>query len=274
LLPNQIWCDSLQKPRPKAAQEYNVHYDACSVPLHRQADVYAALSVAKKLQTENELSMSWATVYASLPVLRVTLVRDPFSWLMSKYSWSIKKTQAATCEDLHSGIYGGKDDLAGARPQSMMMDSTDAGWIRRMSLGHIFYLCGQDCVIRYAAGQASIQDLENQAEGNLRNSFAVVGILEETDTFYEMVSARVGYIDTSLNPHIRGDKHKRPPLAALSKCKAKFAVPEHRKWMKDHSPEVAALWRLYQVAMEVNRFHLEELRSCSSLPLGRNVTEH
>ena len=30
---------------------------------------------------------SWAPVYASLPVLRVTMTRDPFSWLASKYLW-------------------------------------------------------------------------------------------------------------------------------------------------------------------------------------------
>jgi hypothetical protein len=149
------------------------------------------------------------------------------------------------------------------------MDSTAAGWIRRMSLGYILYICGEDCMIRYAAGQASIQDLEKQAEGNLRNSFAVIGILEETDTFYEMVSARVGYIDTSLNPHVQGARHKSNTNKALAKCKDKFANPKQRQWMRNNSPEVAALWRLYQVAIEVNRFQLEELRSCSSLPLGR-----
>lgn len=107
--------------------------------------------------------MSWATVYASLPVLRVTVVRDPFSWLMSKYSWHFNnRNKTVNCEDLEGGIHGGKNELVGARPQLIEMGSVAAGWIRRMSLGYIMYLCGQDCIIRYAAGQSSIQDLEKK----------------------------------------------------------------------------------------------------------------
>ena len=34
-----------------------------------------------------------------------------------------------------------------------------------------------------------------QANENLRHSFAVVGVLERTDRFYEMVRGRVAYLD-------------------------------------------------------------------------------
>jgi hypothetical protein len=175
--------------------------------------------------------MSWATVYASLPVLRVTVVRDPFSWLMSKYSWhfNYRTNKTVNCDDLEGGIHGGKNELVGARQQLIGMDSVAAGWIRRMSLGYIMHVCGQPRLHYSVCGRTIINPrFGKKAVGNLRNSFSVVGILQDTDTFYEMVSARVGYIDTSLNPQVQGPQHRSRTSEALSKCKVKLSAPEHR----------------------------------------------
>jgi hypothetical protein len=270
LKPTGVWCNS-RKPSRRAQNpwEYAAWYDECSVPLQRQVDARAAIAIAKNLQQEDISSFS--AVYASLPVLRVTVVRSPFSWLMSKYAWHWRRNQNVTCENLRDGVHGGATHLQGSRPQLIDMDTTSEGWIRRMSLGHIIYLCGEDCMMRYSTGTSNLQDLERQAEENLRHSFAVVGLLDESETFYEMLTARVGYIDTSLNPDVRGNKHHSSNLPAIEKCKKLFTQVSTEKWLVNASPEVAVLHRLYKVAKEVNRFQLNELRSCSSLPLGRNT---
>ena len=127
-------------------------------------------------------------------------------------------------------------------------------------------------MVRYAAGTATLADLERQAEGNLRHSFAVVGLLEDTSTFFEMISARVGYMNTSLNPAVIGGDHKSRNDTAIFRCKTMFADPAVQEKMMRMCPELASLYRLYKVAVEVNRFQLEELRTCSDLPLGRNGT--
>jgi hypothetical protein len=124
------------------------------------------------------------------------------------------------------------------------------------------YLCGEDCIVRYAAGTATLEDLEFQAEGNLRQAFAVVGILEQVDTFYEMITARVQYMNTSLNANVRGARHSTQNKES-NQCKARFEDPDFQAKLLELSPELRALNRLYGVAKEVNHFQLQELRECS-----------
>ena len=64
------------------------------------------------------------------------------------------------------------------------------GWVARFALIYLFYLCGNDCMIRYelsllhsststsSSRLLMLKELEQQAIYNLRNSFSVVGILE------------------------------------------------------------------------------------------------
>jgi hypothetical protein len=73
----------------------------------------------------------------------------------------------------------------------------EIGWMRGWALEYIFYLCGEDCVVRFHGGISDLADIENQAEENLRRSFAVVGLLNETDIFFDMIDARVQYLNTS-----------------------------------------------------------------------------
>jgi hypothetical protein len=270
LKPNQTWCDSHNLEFPKNHTVYNEVYQNCSIPLQQQVDMRATSAVAKKLKLQEDSSLSISSpVYASLPVLRVTLIRNPFSWLMSKYAWHRSKKQTPKCLDFQDAFQAG-------RPYNIShqaINRLDPGWAWKMSLGYIIYLCGEDCMVRYAAGTATLEDLERQAEQNLRHGFAVVGLLEETDIFYEMISARIGYIDTSLNLHVGGSKHQSLTNEAIDECKAKFSNSSVQETLLQMSPELAALHRLYEVAVEVNRFQLEELRTCSSLPLGRNMTQ-
>ena len=272
---NQIWCDSKNLSRPWSKKDYERLYPSCSVPLQRKADARAALSVARKLGLETDIT-DWSSVYASMPVLRATLIRDPFTWPISKFAWHTNKTDSYVCDQpvtIVNGVPNYFKGSRGAQPHLIGMNDGKPGWLKRMSLGYIFYLCGEDCFVRYAGGAATLEDLERQAENNLRRGFAVVGLMEEVDLFYEMLTARIGYLNTSLNPNVKGSKHESRRDPQISRCRKLFATESFRKTLLDASPELAALVRLYHVAREVNRVQLEELRSCSSLPLGRNIDD-
>jgi hypothetical protein len=269
---NETWCEvqNTSIEFPKNHTVYERVYETCSKPMQKDVDVRAVSAVAKKLEIHKDKLSVWTPVYASLPVLRVTVVRDPFAWLMSKYAWSIQHTRKQfNCHDLHDAFVAGRPYIVSHKG----MNAITPGWAWKMSLGFIISLCGEDCMVRYAAGTSTLEDLERQAEQNLRHSFAVVGLLDNLETFYEMVTARVGYMDTSRNPQVRGPKHSLASTKSMKRCTDLFFNATVQEQLLRESPELAALHRLYQVAVEVNRFQLEELRTCSSLPLGRNMTE-
>ena len=266
LLPNHTWCAAKGSSRLVHAKTYKSDYEECSIPLQHEVDTKALVTLNDQLSTNNDTQVitSWAPLYASLPLLRVTVMRDPFSWLISKYFWHLSKEDikdGSTCDEIEKAV---ERHLGNARSHKVQMDNSGPGWINRMCLGYIMYLCGEDCIVRYAAGTATLTDLELQAEGNLRQSFAVVGILEEVDTFYEMLTARVQYMNTSLNPHVRGAKHTTGSSPEIVKCKARFQDINIQAKLLELSPELRALNRLYQVGKEVNRFQLKELQECSS----------
>ncbi|KAL7564247.1 hypothetical protein ACA910_012274 [Epithemia clementina (nom. ined.)] len=56
---------------------------------------------------------AWSQFYAQLPVLRVVMIREPFSWLASKYAWHNLSEAGAVCDNVawatagagHSNIY-------------------------------------------------------------------------------------------------------------------------------------------------------------------------
>ena len=121
----------------------------------------------------------------------------------------------------------------------------------------------QDCSIRYLKGISNVSDLEKQAEGNLRLSIAVVGLLEDMDTFYEMLSDRVAYLNTSAVA-VEGSRHSTSS-EAKNACKNKFKEPNFQRELMERSEAIAAIVRLYKVAQEVNKFQREELSKCRNI---------
>lgn len=270
LLPNSTWCSSKNESRPTDFRSYERNYEECSIPLQREVDAKTIHVLAQQLgDKESRVITSWTPLYASLPVLRVTVMRDPFSWLLSKYFWHRSAEDIAknsTCHNLEDAIL--KKPGMHRKPELNMNDS-GVGWISRMALGYIMYLCGEDCVVRYAAGTATFLDVERQAESNLRQAFAVVGILEDgLQTFYEMLNARVQYIDTSLNPSVKGFTHRTSRSSESLACRNLFQQPDFREKLLERSPELRVLNRLYHVAKEVNAFQLNELQQCSGGETG------
>ena len=248
---------------------YEKYYDCAQQHLEPAADQLDADTRQQHFPIRDEKDIpiiqgrAWGQMYASLPVTRVTVLREPMSWLRSKYAWhKIGKIHNYTC-----------DDIATATDLETYTDLHDAirpGWVRKLALQYIFYLCGEDCHTRMELGKATLPEIESQAAYNLRHSFAVVGLLEDQDTFFEMIHARVDYMDMHLITNVTDDgTHKSN---ADLHCSARFKDPQFQQVLIAASPELASLMRLYEIGVEVNRFQRQELQQCSGTPLAAPTT--
>ena len=168
------------------------------------------------------------------------------------------------------------------------MEHLVKGWGTQAALEYILYLCGEHCAGHYQSIQKRFEEdgdrnsdrdkimqkeqraylnmMEDQAAYNLRNSFAVVGVLHKADDFYDMISRRVHYLDLSLNPSVKGETHISGGGEEVKRCDQVFNDQSFRDKVMEESPEIAALARLYQVGLEVNTFQRRELDQCSTLP--------
>jgi len=208
---------------------------------------------------------SWSPMYASLPVLRVTMTREPFSWLASKFQWHGIGDEGKPWKKL---TYDNIEEMT-ARPdggfERHLMKQNGPGWANHFALKAIMMLCGEDCVVRYIQGSATLKDIERQAEENLRHSFAVVGLLTETESFYDMVSVRVAYMaNLTQNAYLAGKGGSHTTQKGGKEVKAKYADPSFQKQLISASPEIAALERLFRVSVKVNQFQMKELQNCPS----------
>mmetsp|Transcript_11867 Transcript_11867/g.22827 ORF Transcript_11867/g.22827 Transcript_11867/m.22827 type:complete len:679 (-) Transcript_11867:416-2452(-) len=357
---NPDWCpyEGEGLARPHNGRQYKNRLLTCQVPLSHAVDHYAHRLLDELQQASarglpqhphhhkpsNHLDFTlpagtgedWSFVYASLPVLRTTIIREPWSWLVSKFFWmgnwhlhdlecdsivqavsldgqSRSKRRRRRLLEEHADDYaeeeekeedgwlpfgdkyngdGGEeeeDEQSGNRqdqdadhsqneqprkkhvmplhhPDSTIVTDTDGyGWASRYAMLYILYLCGEDCAARWEMSSAGYNDeillaeLEQQAANNLRQSFAVVGLLQETDTFFDMVTARVQYIDMSIHADVEGELHDTGTNGYIAKCKETFKNPGFRQKLREACPPMAALERLYDVAVEVNRFQVREL---------------
>ena len=182
----------------------------------------------------------YSDIYASMPLHRTTVMREPWSWIGSKFFWAHLDRQGFVC------------------------DKDFASWMYRFVQAYLFPFCGVDCENRFQHGMMTYEDVFAQAEGNMRHSFSVVGLLNETSQFYDMVSTRIGYLDMSRNPHVEGKKHpsKGDDPEEVERCKALFVSPEYQEEAKRQVPEMKLVEKLFRVAVEVNRFQQEELSRC------------
>ena len=267
LLPrDKRWCLRFHKSRPRYPYVDNQEdsddrkgyqiYNQCSTVLSMKYD-----SIFQELWKQQQSSIvtsamssashggprtDYSSLYASMPVQRITMIREPFSWLLSKFYWhSTSRKLDVKCDDVV--------------PQGI-------GWIQKYSLDYILHLCGDDCANRFDLNlSASLDEFEQQAANNLRKSFAVVGILNETETFYDMITRRVKYMNMSLNKDVEGANHKSvdSPTKETERCKAVFQTPEFQNFVKQRIPIVATLERLYNFGIQVNRHQMTELATCN-----------
>lgn len=240
-----VWCfGNRRHHRPTNERRYRDLYEQCSVPISRQWDTalqhfWKNHSFTESHNGQGSIPLNYAPIYASMPVQRVTLVREPWSWLISKFFWHHGLDTNKTC-----------DDLGYAKV-----------WVNQYSLQFITYLCGDECAIRISSGKMSIEEMWVQAETNLRQSFSVVGLLNESSVFYDMITTRVAYLDLNRNPHVKGDRHTGRN-SKTRRCHELFRDDAFRETFRHHLPIVLLLERLFHVAVQVNRFQQKELRSC------------
>ena len=87
----------------------------------------------------------------------------------------------------------------------------------------------------------------------------MVGLLDDTDSFFDMLNDRFSYLNPSL-VNETGFRHRTNNH--LKKNCEQFQNPTFRNKLKAASPAISAISRLYEVAVEVNRFQIEELSKC------------
>jgi hypothetical protein len=250
------WCRKQKKPRPDHGGDFAKVYDQCSVPLAAQFDDQFERFWSQQSSTNQPTIMNYSPIYASLPVHRATMLREPYSWLVSKFFWHSRDMERNPETNKQLRCW----DIETASKSSL----TNPGWAYLDVMHYIGYLCGDDCSIRLERGLLTLEELEAQTESNLRNAFSVVGLLNETNQFYDMVTKRIAYVDMALHPHVIGKVHTSKGTRMALKCKEMFANVTFQEEFKAQLPVLAVLDRLYKVGVEVNRFQREELRQCNS----------
>ena len=193
----------------------------------------------------------YSSLYASIPVHRMIVLREPFDWLLSQFFWHKFTRAGVNCTHFDRPIKS-KIGKPSPWPQKYILEN------------YLLTICGVDCSNRWYTGKMTVEEMEIQATNNLRQSFSVVGLLEDLDSFYSMVSRRLSYIDMSLNPHVQGVSHPSRKTQHQHWCKKKFHDPLFRDYLREKVPIMRRLERIYAVGLEVNRFQKEELESCHS----------
>ena len=265
---------------PLTINEWDFVYEECIRPKAVMADLLAKA-------TMHELHGNFGPVYASMPVLRVTMLREPFSWLKSKFfwhsGWRIKNllgppdaAQPLKWDHKHpkKGPFWEDDDFAKCDDVEVLITT----WGKQYALIYIFYLCGVHCMGEWQSIQDAyahtpevlkkkslgyLKIMEEQASYNLRNSFAVVGLLHKSDEFYQMINKRVYYIDTNLNKHIQGSDHSTGEAREMGRCSEVYKNATFQDQILKKSPEIASMFRLYEIGVQVNQKQKEELQICN-----------
>jgi hypothetical protein len=137
-----------------------------------------------------------APLYAPLPPNRVVMLHEPFSWLLSKFSrhhlliqdWDVTTWTLAISND-----------------------PSNFGWAYQFCLRYTLSIFWHKCVKGYEHRMMlALEEMEAQAETNLRQSLSVVGLLHEMDSFYDTIwwqAAQIHYVDMSLNLNVMGLWH-------------------------------------------------------------------
>ena len=259
------WCDDWKRPirfsGPRAS--WNAYRRCAETKLEGAADDFAGrllLGSSTSRQTTDPLirGQAFGRVYSSLPATRVPMLRDPMSWLASRFAWhSVGRNFNLTCDDVEQATSGDEENYS---------DATGTGWVNHYAMIYIMNLCGEDCLVRYYThGNVTLQELEAQASWNLRHSLAVVGLLHETESFYDMITARVQYMDMSDNSTEGTGLHKS---GKTNYCKDRFEDAEFQAALVAASPALATLTRLYEVGLQVNAFQKRELEQCTGRKIG------
>ena len=178
-----VWCAMHNKTRTASRNDVlrdgEGRHKECSKDISEQMDTMFQKSW-DTISANTNLGKNYAPLYGSLPLHRIVLLREPFSWMVSRFFWNEKTRISNRCDDFVFGSH-----------HNGTMSYAQSGWAYKLVIEHLFYLCGEDCINRYETGAITLDEIEDQAEANLRHSFSVVGLLNETNEFYDMITARI-----------------------------------------------------------------------------------
>jgi hypothetical protein len=153
------WYRNHNSSRPRTREQQDILFQDCQVPLAAKWDTqfrdfwkdyyYRNVDDVDDVDdSDTATAMSnhvhhYGPIYASLPVQRVTVLREPFSWLMSEFFWHTDETEdlGTKCDELVTASRANYPD--------------DIGWAVKYSLLFIFYLCGDDCILRFESSSSS-----------------------------------------------------------------------------------------------------------------------
>jgi hypothetical protein len=251
LIPKEgpFWCPWGLLHRPGWEMGIRAFHKKCGIPLATMFD--AAFRQVYE-------SSNYSPFYASLPLHRVVLLRDPWTWIVSKLFWHRSKTKWIDSNGRMRSIHC--HNLS----HIQLPKSTMGGWANQHLFRYLSYLCGDDCEQRLERGLMTIGEAEVQAANNLRHSFSVVGLLEDTQAFYDMVTARIAYLNMSLNPEVQGGRHSTKISPESIICSQYFQNNTNfREAFREAVPLMGVMERLYQLAVEVNAFQQRELDECT-----------
>lgn len=262
---SKCWLGKDDRTVTKSHAHYRNHYTTCVQP---KSDYY------DKLANPNKNITDWSFLYSSLPVQRVTVLREPMEWLVSKFFGQSQSpgywtgSSGTIYRDWSTCDHGFVTKQNTVLDELQLRDLVD--WISHSALEYMDYLCGEDCVVRRHHGKMTVEQMEHQARRNLQTSFSVVGLQEDLPTFYKMISARTAYLDTSLLPEWQGSLKESKPYGSatdtVERCMEVYTGRnEFVRRVTSMSPELAALRRLYRVGVQVYQTQLDELEKCGSL---------
>jgi len=201
------------------------------------------------ISPRERISNRYSILYQHVPVLRATILREPFSWLVSKFFWNRLNRETT-------------DEYARTIPAKDCLNSNDIEWAHGYAIEYMEYLCGEDCAIANQLGLITIDEMEKQAAANLRKSIAVVGLGDDSDGFYDMINKRVQYLNIRKTTK-KEERHVSKSSELRDICNAGYKNKTLQDKMIRNSPAIAAMVRLYEIGVEVNQFHRNELDSCS-----------
>jgi hypothetical protein len=81
------WYRNRKTPRPDHGRDFAQVYNKCSVPLAAQFDDEFERFWSQQYSTNQPTIMNYSPIYASLPAHRATMLREPYSWLVSELFW-------------------------------------------------------------------------------------------------------------------------------------------------------------------------------------------
>lgn len=190
---------------------------------------------------------------AGLGVLRVTMLREPKSLIVSQYVYNRKLNSKMGCERFVGELDDRIHDLKNTNPLSRPKENV----LHPIAIR----LCGQHCERATHSRAITIDDAIARAQTNLRERFAVVGLTEEMDKFWVMLERRVAYMKGAAAVASKQHQVHKGDQGVKTRCGRQLASEKGQAALAG-SKCMAQMHALYDTAREVFEHQWAELAAC------------